>query len=229
MKQGLGSFSISSFFVGNADLQKWFEGLPHLDVRDADEIAKQVGLQKPSVQQGLGAANALGRAKAWAIGLSVLAGVASIPVMFISYVPVYRASLVLLLICPIAGIVLLRLYPLLFTAFRRKPDPRADIGFLLAWPGVGLMFSYQTSNDPTHLVDRFQLLYWALVVLVSLLASVLPSVWRSPSRWAVLFALIITGGMYSIGVVNSANTLLDRSPPSSFRNFGAQEKRKSHK
>ena len=224
LKQGLGSFSVSDFFVGNADLQKWFEGLPDLDRRDADEIAKQVGLQESLVQQGFGAANALGRAKAWAIGLSGLAGAASIPVMFISYVPVYRTSLVLLLICPIAGIVLLRIYPLLFTVFKRKPDPRADLGFLLAWPGVGLMFSYQTSNDSTHLVDMFQLIYWVLAALVILLASVLPSVWRSPSRWAVLFALIITGGMYSIGFVNSANTLLDRSPA---RPFGTWVLKKS--
>ena len=224
LKQGLKSFSVSDFFAGNADLQKWFEGLRELDRRDADEIAKQVGLQESLVQQGFGAANALGRSKAWAIGLSVLAGAASIPVMFISYVPVYRTSLVLLLICPIAGIVLLRIYPLLFTVFKRKPDPRADLGFLLAWPGVGLMFSYQTSNDPTHLVDMFQLIYWVLAALVILLASVLPSVWRSPSRWAVLFALIITGGMYSIGLVNSANTLLDRSPA---RPFGTWVLKKS--
>ena len=222
LKQGLGSFSSSSFFVGNADLQMVESCLSRRSRCRRDCQASRPS--KAVSTTGARCANALGRAKAWAIGLSVLAGVASIPVMFISYVPVYRASLVLLLICPTAGIVLLRLYPLLFTAFRRKPDPRADIGFLLAWPGVGLMFSYQTPNDPTRLLDMFQLLYWALVILVILLASVLPSVWRSPSRWAVLFTLIITGGMYHIGVVNSANTLLDRSPA---RPFGTLVLKKS--
>ncbi len=136
--------------------------------------------------------------------------------MFISYVPVFRASLVLLLICPIAGVVLLRLYPLFFTIFKRKPDPRADLGFLLAWPGIGVMFSYQNSNDPTHLVDTFQLNCWVLAALVLMLAAIVPSVWRSPSRWAVLLFIIIAGGMYSIGLVNSANTLLDQSPARSF-------------
>ena len=28
LKQGLGSFSVSDFFAGSADLQKWFGGLP---------------------------------------------------------------------------------------------------------------------------------------------------------------------------------------------------------
>jgi len=144
--------------------------------------------------------------------------------MFISYVLIYRASLVLLLVCPIAGILLLRLYPILFTVFRRKPDPRADLGFLLIWPGIGLMFSYQISNDPTHLLDMFQLIYWVLAVLVFLLASVFPAVWGSPSRWAVFLFLVITGGMYSIGLVNSVNTLLDHSPP---RPFGSWVLKKS--
>ena len=216
LKQSLGDFSISDFFADNGALQDWLKGLPDLDRRDADEIAKQIDTHERIEQKGTGAAKRLDLAKAWTIGLSVLAGAVSIPVMFISYVPLYRASLVALLICPAAGIVLLCVYPFLFTVFGRKPDPRADLGYLLAWPGVGLMFSYQNSNDPAHLVDMFQLIYWVLAVLLIVLASVMPSVWKSPSRWAVFFFLIITGAMYSIGLVNSVNTLLDHSPSHSF-------------
>ena len=72
-----------------------------------------------------------------------------------------RASLVVLLACPIAGTLLLHRFPLLFTVFKRKPDPRADLGLLLIWPGIGVAFSYQNSNDPTHLVDSFQLILGA--------------------------------------------------------------------
>jgi hypothetical protein len=227
LKQDLGSFSVSDFFAGNDSLKDWFKGLPDLDGRDADDIAKQVSLQESPAQQGTGASKAFYLAKAWAIGLSVLAGAASIPVMFISYVPIYRASLIVLLVCPIAGILLLRCRPLLFAVFKSKPDPRADLGFLLIWPGIGVMFSYQTANDPTHLVDSFQLIYWVLAVLVFLLASVFPVVWRSPSRWAVLFFLIITGGMYSMGLVNSVNTLLDHSSPRPYETW-VLKKSESH-
>jgi Bacterial PH domain len=211
LKQDAGSFSVSDFFTGNDDLKQWFNGLPDLDGRDADEITKEVSLQEPSAQQENSISNQFGLAKAWAIGLSVLAGAVGIPVIWVSYAPVYKASLVLLLFFPIAGILLLRRYPLLFTVFKRKPDPRADLSFLLIWPGIGVAFSYQNSNDPTHLVNSFQLTYWVLAVLVSFLAFLYPSVWRSPSRWPVLFFLIITGGMYSMGLVNSVNTLLDHS------------------
>jgi hypothetical protein len=219
LKQGLGSFSVSDFFAGNDDLKEWFKGLPDLDGRDADEITKEVSLQEPPAQQETGASNALGLAKAWAIGLSILAGAVSVPVMFVSYAPVYNASLVVLLACPIAGILLLRRFPLLFTVSKRKPDPRAELGFLLIWPGIGVAFSYQNSNDPTHLVDSFQLIYWVLAVLASFLAVLFPSVWRSPSRWAVFFFLMISGGMYSMGLVNSVNTLPDHSAPSPYRTW----------
>jgi hypothetical protein len=227
LKQDLGNFNVSESFAGNTSLQHWLKRLPDLDRRDADEIANQVGLQESLGQERIDAPTAFRLAKARATGLSVLAGAVSIPVMFVSYAPIYRASLVVLLACPIAAIVLLRFYPLLFTVFRTKPDPRADLSFSLIWPGIGLTFSYQISNDPTHLVDTFQLIYWVLAVLVLLLASVLPAVRKSPSRWGVLLFLIITGGMYSVGLVNSVNTLLDHSPSRTFGTW-VLSKRESH-
>lgn len=227
LKQDLGNFSVSDFFEGNDVLKEWLKGLPDLDGRDADEITKEVGLQDSQTDQDAGSSKAFGIAKAWAIGLSVVAGAVSVPVMFVSYAPVYKISLVVLLACPVVGILLLRRFPLLFALFKRKPDPRADLGFLLLWPGLGVIFSYQTSNDPTHLVDFFQLIYWVLAVLVVLFASVFPAVWRNPSRWAVLFFLLISGGMYSIGLVNSVNTLLDHSAPRPYETW-VLKKSESH-
>ncbi len=213
LKQNLGSFSVSDFFADGDNLCEWFKGLPDLDGRDADEITKEISLRESPTHEETGATKAFSVAKAWAIGLSVLAGAASIPVMFVSYAPVYKASLVVLLACPVVGILLLRFSPLFFTLFRRKPDPRADLSFLLLWPGFGVVLSYQFSNDPTHLVDPSRLMYWELAVLVAFLAVLLASIWKNPSRWAVLFFLLITGVMYSIGLVNSADTLPDHSAP----------------
>jgi len=211
LKQNLDSFSVSDSFTGNDALKDWFQGLPDLDERDADEVTKEVVQEESPTQQETSSSNAFGLARVWTIVLSLLAGAVSVPVMFVSYAPVYKACFVILFTCPIAGIVLLRRFPLLFTVFKRKPDPRADLGFLLIWPGIGVAFSYQNSNDPTHLVDTFQLIWWVLAVLLSYLAVLLPSVWKSPSRGAVLSFLIITGSMYSMGLVNSVNTLLDHS------------------
>lgn len=227
LKQDLGSFNVSDFFKGNDTLKEWFKGLPDLDERDANEITKEEGLRESPMQHETSVSNAFGIAKAWAIGLSLLAGAVSIPVMFVSYQPVYKALLIVLLACPIAGILLLRRFPLLFAVFKRKPDPRADLGFLLIWPGIGVAFSYQNSNDPSHLVDTFQLIYWVLAVLLSFLVAIFPSVWKSPSRWTVLIFLIIAGGMYSMGLVNLVNTTLDHSTPLPYETW-VLEKSESH-
>jgi hypothetical protein len=213
LKHDRGSFNVSNFFTGEDDLKEWFKGIPDLDQGDADEIKKEVSGQDSPAPPGTNSSRAFDRAKGWAIGLGVLAGAASIPVMWVSYAPIYRSGLVLLLACPPLGIILLHRFPLLFTAFRRKLDPRADLGFLIMWPGIGVMFSYQTANDPSHLVDSLQLAYWVLLIFAVFFAALFPIAWKSPSRVAVFLAIVLLGGMYTVGLANAGNSLPDKSEP----------------
>lgn len=213
LKRDRGTFNVSDSFTGEGDLKEWFKEIPDLDQRDADEIKREISSQDSPALPDTNSSKAFDRAKAWAVGLSVLAGAISTPVMWVSYAPVYRAALVLLLAYPPVGIMLLHRFPLLFTAFRRKPDPRADLGFLIVWPGIGVMFSYQTANDPSHLVDSLQLAYWVLLIFAGFFAALFQTAWKSPSRVAVFFAIVLLGGMYSIGLVNAGNTLPDKSEP----------------
>ncbi|HVC47861.1 MAG TPA: hypothetical protein VND90_11490 [Terracidiphilus sp.] len=213
LKNDQDSFNVSDSFTGEDDLKEWLKGLPDLDQQDADEITKGASSQDSPGLPDIDRSKTFSAAKGWAIGLSILAGVASVPVMFVDYAPVYRTALVLLLLCPPVGIILIHRFPLLFTVFKRKPDPRADLGFLIIWPGIGVIFSYQTSNDPSHLVDSFQLIYWMLLAFAGYVATLFQTAWKSPSRGSILFFIALTGGMYSIGLVNAANTLPDKSAP----------------
>lgn len=213
LKHDQGAFNVSDSSTGEDDLKEWFKGIPDLDQRDADEIEREVSSQDSPALPDTDSSKTFDQAKAWAIGLSVLAGAVSIPVMWVSYTPVYRAALVLLLACPPVGIILLHRFPLLFTAFRRKPDPRADLGFLIVWPGIGVMFSYQTANDPSHLVGSLQLVFWVLLIFAGYSAALFQTAWKSPSRGGVFFAVVLLGGMYSIGLVNGVNSLADTSAP----------------
>lgn len=213
LRQGRGAFSVSDFFTGDIDLKEWFKGIPDLDQRDAEEIEKAVRSRHSPALLDLNAPNLFARAKGWAIGLSILAGATSIPVIWVSYQPVYRTALVLLLACVPVGIVLLHRFPLLFAAFTRKPDPRAELGVLIIWPGLGLLFSFQTANDPAHLLRFGQLTYWVWIILAALFATLFPILRNSPSRLTLFFFMLITGGAYSVGLVNAMNTLLDRSEP----------------
>ncbi len=116
LKENRGAFNVSDSFTGNAELNEWFKGLTDLDQRDADQITQEIDKQDP-----LGDAeddkslNVLKQAKTWAIGLSVIAGLVSIPVMFVSYAPLYTASLVLLVLSAPLAIFLIHRFPLLFT------------------------------------------------------------------------------------------------------------------
>ena len=213
LKHDQGAFNVSDSFTGEDDLKEWLEGLPDLDQHDSDEIKKEVSSQDSPRLSDTDSSNAFDLAKVWAVGLSIVAGVVTIPVVFVNYAPIYRIAVVLLLACPLMGIILLHRFPLLFTVLRRKPDPRADLSFLILWPGVGVMFSYQTANDPSHLVDGLQPAYWVLLVFTGFLAVLFQTAWKSPSRGASFFAIALLGGMYSIGLVNAANSLPDKSAP----------------
>lgn len=213
LRQGRGAFNVSDSFTGDVDLKEWLKEIPDLDQRDAEEIEKAALSRYSPALPNLNEPNIFDRAKRWAIGLSVLAGATSIPVIWVGYQPVYRTALVLLLACVPLGIVLLHRFPLLFAAFMRKPAPRADLTFLIIWPGLGLLFSYQTANDPAHLVDFWQPVYWVWIILAALFATLFPTLRNSPSRLTLFFFILITGGAYSVGLVNAMNTLLDWPEP----------------
>jgi len=219
LKDNQGAFNISDSFTGDADLRKWLKGLPDLDRRDADEVAKE---QHDNDAIGLPAShnsNRVAAAKQWGMGLSILAGIASIPVIFVSYFPVYSAALIVLLALPPLGIVLIHRSPLRFTLFKRKPDPRADLGFLILWPGIAMLFSYQTSNDPSHQVNWLQLIYWVLLASTAFIGGLFQTAWKNPARAGALFGVIFFGFMYSIGLVNTINTLPDRSAPTRYKTW----------
>jgi len=213
LKEGGGAFNVSSSFTGNDELKEWLKGLPDLDQRDADQITQQVDSLEPPGVAGNDRLDTLKRAKVWAVGLTVAAGLLSVPVMFVSYAPLYAVSLASLALFPLLGIALVLRFPLFFTIFKKRIDPRADIGFVLLWPGIGMLFSYKTGNDPTHLIDFFQLSYWVLLILGCYAAALFRIPWENSSRWGALAGILIFGGIYSVGVVNTANTLPDRSAP----------------
>jgi len=208
LRQDRGAFNVSDSFTGDVDLKEWFKGIPDLDQRDADEIERAASCQDAPVLL----ASKRSKAKGWAIGVSIFSGALSAPVMWVSYEPVRRAALALLLACTPAAIILCHRFPLLFTAFRRKPDPRADLSFLLFWPAIGVLWSYQMENDPSHVVDIWPLLPWVLIVLTGLAATLLQIIWKTPSRVGTFFFFVLIGGVYSIGLVNAVNTLPDNSP-----------------
>lgn len=193
LKGNGGAFYVSGSFSRNDELNEWLKGLPDLDEREAAEITRELSGHDSQLGTENEQPNALKQAKAWTIVLSIAVGLASIPVTFVNYAPVHTASLILLVIFPPLGIFFVERFPLLFTIFKRKPDPRADIGVVTMWPGIAMLLSYKAASDPTHLVDPLQLIYTVLVVLVCFVAALFRVAWANPSRWGALVGLLIFG------------------------------------
>ncbi len=216
LKQDRGAFNVSDSFTGNAELNAWLNGLPDLDERDAAQISSQI-----QSDDSLGATenqrlNVLKRAKTWIVVLSVAELLFTVFALM-HYAPLHNVSMIFLAILPLLGMLLVRRYPLLSTLFKSKNDPRSDVGLIVLCPGVGMLLSYQFGSDPGHLVDFFQLNYWILFALVCFVAAFFRFAWSNSSRWGALAGLVIFGGMYSIGLVNAANTIPDRSSTGHFR------------
>jgi hypothetical protein len=197
-KDGGHGMDVSNAFTGDDDFKQWSEGLPDLDRQDADTITRQLGNQNSS-------------GTAWTIGLSVAAGIVCLPVAFVSDPAVHGALVLLSLLVPPIGVLLIRRLPLLFTVFRRKPDPRADVTALFIWPPIAIVMSYSTGADPTHLIDFGPLMWWGTVVLIFWGAAAFPIAWQSPSRMPGVALLTIFGLLYSLGIVHAADVLPDAS------------------
>ncbi len=216
LKHDRGAFNVSDSFIGNTELNTWLKGLPDLDEGDAAQISRQI-----QSDDSLGATenqrlNILKRAKTWIVVLSVAELLFTV-LALMNYAPLHNVSMIFLAILPLLGMLLVHRFPLLFTLFKSKNDPRSDVGLIVLCPGVGMLLSYQFGSDPGHLVDFFQLNYWILFALVCFVGAFFRIAWSNSSRWGAFVGLVLFGAMYSIGLMNTANSVPDRSTPGHFR------------
>ncbi len=217
LKDGRGAFNVPEWFNDNDDLNEWLKAVPDLDQRDIDKIWQQLRDQHPPGTTDDKIRIELKQAKAWAAGLSIASVIAGFVALFANYEPLYTASIVLLLIFPPLGFLLAHHFPLLFTC-ANKPDPRANLGFMVIWSGFPLAMSY-LGNHPARLANYSQLIPWALPVFLFCSVALFRTTRGNPDRWYAFVLLVIFGAAYSLGLAATANILPDRSPPRLYRAY----------
>ena len=211
------AFSVSDSFAGCDDLDQWLKDVPDLDERDAAKITEQLRSQNVPAELGTEQRDLFKQAKRWAIILNVAAGCAGGAALLLQATPLNTVLLILLSLFPLLGIFLVRRFPLLFTLFKRKVDPRADIGIFMFWSGIALMVSQNSASNPVHVPDISRLTWWVLLVLAGYVLALIPVAWNNPQRWGSVLGLLFTGGLYGVGLINIANTMPDRSTPQLYR------------
>jgi hypothetical protein len=207
LKDNRGAFNVSDSFSGIDDLNQWLRGLPDLDDHNADEIRR--ALSNPF--NGEGHADKLRQAKIWNRALCVAAGLL---VLAVIVGDTYRGyALPVLALFPFLGVFLVRRFPLLFTLFKAKRDPRSDSGLVIMLPALGMLL---LTDEATHLVDPLKLTFWYFIVAACLVISLFKIIWENASRWGALFGLTVFALMYSMGLINAADIMPDRSTPMSY-------------
>lgn len=210
LKQGRRAITIQKWFDCD-ELRAWFRQLIDLDERDRNELLDEI-----KQAQDLGATseerlNALKQAKLVNIALSVLAIVAGL-VALVYQGSVRLTAAVVLALVPVMALYLLKSDPLLYAVGKPKRDPRTDLTVAVFVSGFGLMLA----GVAVHFASYKPLLEWGTLVAAAYIFAFSAFTQKGPRVPAFLLIMFIYGGMYSSGLVMTADTLLDHAPSTTY-------------
>lgn len=206
LKDGRKPITISNGFNTDDDFRAWMQPIPDLDARD-----RQAVLDEISKDQELGATpeerlRALARARQQSIALLVIATAAALG-LNLAPAPFARSCVLALLLAPLIAAVLCWKSPLLFTALKKKSDPRAETSYSLMVAGFGLLFR---AGNFHYVSLHAALADIALLSLAMALAYYAPA--SKSSNRAAFVALLFFALLYGYGGVTAVNAVFDNSP-----------------
>ena len=211
LKDGRGKIAFPQIFATDDDYRAWFQQVTDLDARDRDDLLAEI-----SNQADLGATpedrlGALSQAKTWNIVFCVVLGVAAValnwgPSQFWLY------SAALLALTPVAAFFLLKEAPLLCALFKKKADPRPDLGTALAISAFGLLFK---AND-FKFVSMQPLFFPIGLLILAYFLAFFSSARKSSSPKGAIYGVLVFAAMYSYGLTIASNTVNDTSKPTTY-------------
>ena len=203
--------SFSNSFERDSYFDAWFRKIPNLDQRDRDAL-----LERISNDQDLGGTpqerlNSLAQGRTnsiLALVVAVAAGIAAnwgIPSLYVPF------SFVLVFI-PVALAVMLHRTPLLYTVFKRKDDPRAELLYALIAASFGLLIR---ARGIKFVSLEFVGMAIAIIAIAYLAAFYHP-LFESTSPARTFFALLLFAGLYGYGAIAVADAVGDESTAAEF-------------
>lgn len=205
LKNGRRPITIRRRFKTDDDYREWMRQTQDLDQRDRHALLTEI-----EQQQDLGATpeerlGALKAAKRNASALTVISAAAAVGLNFASK-PWLMPSTAALIVAPFAAAFLCLRSPLLYTAFKRRSDPRGEATHPLIVSSLGMLYSMR---EPNFL--SFKPLT-ALIALTTLaLFSVLFNTARKSGNRGALIALVAFAALYGLGSVAVSDVFFDQS------------------
>lgn len=143
-----------------------------------------------------------------------LALLAAAAALYFGSVPIRVLAAFLLALAPLVPLLLLNRFPLLYAIFQPRTDPRANLQFPVFVASYCLFVLAFKSN----VVSWLPLFLFATPITAAYIAAFArfdrSSKPRGFIRRSVL--LVILAMLYGVGLVSSANTLLDRTQPTTY-------------
>jgi hypothetical protein len=213
LKNGAGAISVSNDFETYGDFRAWINKLPDLDGIDRTSLLDEIKSREDlgaTPEERLGA---LRTARTIAIFALVVVVTLALVLSFADPVLQLPAGTVLAF-SPVAVLVLMRRSPLLYTIFKRKADPRADLAFVL----IVTSFGFLLASRDVHLVSVRNLLpIMALLAALFLAPIFLPKRSDNAMLMSRVIGLVFFAGLYGYALTLASDSLLDGSYPAPYR------------
>jgi len=211
LKEGRGKVTISQSFDTDDDYRAWFQQLTDLDARDRDMLLDEISRDSQLGSTPEERLNALKQAKTISIAIIAAAVAAAVGLSF-GASDLHLLSAVVLALVPVVEILLMQRSPLLYTVFKKKADPRAELSIALIIAGFGLFLGVRN----LHFVSMQPILLMAVPVALVYIASFFNSARKNSSPIGSLYGLLVFSALYSYPLVVLADTLLDAAKPDSY-------------
>lgn len=211
LNSGRGTLTLHNRFDKDEAFDAWMSKIPDLDKRDRDRL-----LERISQQEDLGATPqdrlaALAQAKTSGIFALVIALAAAVAANY-GIPALYVPFSVALALVPIVLAFLVHRSPLLYTVFRRKDDPRAELLYALIVTSFGLLVRARG----IHFISLQSIGVVIAFLTLVYIAAFYHSFFESPSPTRTFFALLLFGMLYGYGVIVVADAVGDESTPTHY-------------
>jgi hypothetical protein len=195
--------TLANHFDKDSAFDSWIRKVPDLDKRDRDTILEKISQETSpdsSPQQRLAQAKTY---SIFALVIAITAGIAAnygIPSL-------YLAFSVALALVPVALAILIHRAPLLYTVFKRKDDPRAELLYAL----IASSFALLIRARGIHFVSIESIGLVVALLTLAFLAAFYHSFLESPYPTRTFFALLFFSILYSYSAVAVTDAVADQS------------------
>jgi hypothetical protein len=203
--------TLSVHFDKDEAYDAWIREVSDLDKRDRDKILERISQQKDLGSTPQERLAALAQAKTYGIFALVIALAAAVAASY-GIPALYLPFSIALALVPIALAVLIHRAPLLYTVFKRKDDPRAELLYALIVSSFGLLVRARG----IHFVSLQSVGVVIALLTVAYIAAFYHSFFESSSPARTFFALLLFGILSSYGAVVVGDAVGDESTPTRY-------------